>query len=176
MKMDIRYPIGRGELKEEITPERRREWIKDIEEAPAHLRAAVQGLTEEQLDIPYREGGWTPRQLVHHLCDANINSYVRFKLATTEEEPTVKVWDETRWAQLLDARTAPIEVSLSLLDQLHVRWVTFLRSLTETDLARTFHHPVTGVATLERNLHSYSWHCRHHTAQITAFRERKGWD
>ncbi len=174
--MDQRYPIGRGKLEGEITPERRLNWIDDIEEAPALLRAAVEGLTEEQLDTPYREGGWTPRQIVHHLCDANINSYVRFKLAATEEEPTVKVWDETRWAQLLDARTAPVEVSLFLLDQLHIRWVTFLRSLTEADLSRTFRHPTSGVISLAKNLHSYSWHCRHHTSQITELRQRMNWN
>jgi uncharacterized damage-inducible protein DinB len=174
--MDLRYPIGRGELEGEITPERRQEWIKDIEEAPALLRAAVEGLTEEQLDTPYREGGWTPRQLVHHLCDSNINNYVRFKLAATEEEPTVKVWDQTLWAELVDARTAPVEVSLSLLDSLHIRWVTFLRSLREADYTRTFNHPESGVVTLERNLHGYSWHCRHHTAQITGLRQRMRWN
>ena len=174
--MDIRYPIGRGVLEGEITPERRQEWIKVIEDAPANLRAAVEGLTEVQLDTPYRKGGWSPRQIVHHICDANINSYVKFKLAATEDEPTVKFWDETSWAQLLDARTAPVEVSLSLLDSLHVRWVTFLRSLTEADLARRFHHPTSGVVTIERNIHGYSWHCRHHTAQITGLRERMAWD
>jgi len=174
--MDQRYPIGRGKLEGDITPERRLKWIDDIEEAPALLRAAVRGLTEEQLDTPYREGGWTPRQIVHHLCDANINSYVRFKLAATEEDPTVKVWDETRWAQLLDARTAPVEVSLILLVQLHIRWVMFLRSLTEADLSRAFRHPAAGVVTLAKNLHSYSWHCRHHTSQITGLRQRMEWD
>ena len=174
--MDQRYPIGRGKLEGEITPERRQKWIDDIEEAPALLRATVEGLTEEQLDTPYREGGWTPRQIVHHLCDANINSYVRFKLTATEEEPTVKVWDETGWAQLLDARTAPVEVSLALLYHLHIRWIIFLRRLTEVDLSRTFHHPMSGVVSMAKNLHSYSWHCRHHTAQITGLRERKGWD
>ena len=174
--MDLRYPIGRGELKGEITPERRQEWINDIEEAPGLLRAAVEGLREEQLDTPYREGGWTPRQLVHHLCDSNINNYVRFKLAVTEEEPTIKVWDQTLWAELVDARTAPVEVSLSLLDSLHIRWVTFLRSLREADYARTFNHPESGVVTLERNLHGYSWHCRHHTAQITGLRQRMRWN
>ena len=176
MKMDVRYPIGRGDLEGEITPERRREWINDIEEAPVLLRTAVEGLTEEQLDTPYREGGWTLRQIVHHLCDANINSYVRFKLAATEEEPTVKVWDQTRWAELAEARTSPVEVSFSLLDQLHLRWVTFLRSLTDAEYARTFHHPEAGVVTLVKNLHSYSWHCRHHTAQITGLRQRMRWN
>jgi len=174
--MDQRYPIGRGKLVGEITPERKLKWIDDIEEAPTLLRVAVEGLTEEQLDTPYREGGWTPRQIVHHLCDANINSYVRFKLAATEEEPTVKVWDERRWSQLLDARTAPVVVSLALLDNLNIRWNTFLRSLTEADLSRAFHHPTAGVVTLAKNLHSYSWHCRHHTAQITGLRQRMAWN
>ncbi len=174
--MDIRYPIGRGELEGEITPERRRDWIGDIEDAPRLLREAVEGLSEERLGTPYRDGGWTVRQIVHHLCDSNVNSYVRFKLAVTEEEPTVKVWDQTSWAELLDARTAPVEASLRLLESLHLRWVMFLRSLGEAELRRRFHHPESGVVTVEENLWGYSWHCRHHTAQITALRERKGWE
>ena len=144
--MDIRYPIGRPNLEGKISPERRQRWIKDIEDAPVLLQAAVKDLTDEQLDTPYRERVWTPRQIVHHLCDANINSYVRFKLAVTEEEPTVKVWDETSWAQLLDARTAPVEVSLYLLENLHLRWVMFLRSITEADFSRSFRQPDSGLS------------------------------
>ena len=173
--MDIRYPIGRPRMDVEVTPESRERWLRDIEEAPALLRASVEGLTEEQLDTPYLEGGWTPRQIVHHICDANINSYVRFKLAATEEEPEVKAWDQTSWSQLLEARTSPVEASLTLLDQLHLRWVTFLRSLTEADLSRTFRHSTAGVVTLDENLYNYSWHCRHHTAQITGLRKRMAW-
>ena len=173
--MGLRYPIGRGELEGEITPDWRREWIADIEDAPSLLRVAVEGLSEEQLDTPYREGGWTVRQIVHHLCDSNVNSYIRFKLAVTEEEPTVKTWDQTRWAELVDGRTAPVEVSLDLLGSLHMRWVMFLRSLSEPDFHQRFHHSESGIVTVEENIWGYSWHCRHHTAQITGLRERMGW-
>ncbi|MCW4049968.1 MAG: putative metal-dependent hydrolase [Candidatus Bathyarchaeota archaeon] len=173
--MDIRYPIGRGELEGEMTPQRRKSWIKDIEDAPKLLRAAVENLSEAQLDTPYRDGGWTVRQIVHHLCDSNINSYIRFKLAATEDEPTVKVWEQSEWAELIDARTAPVELSLALLDSLHVRWVMFLRSLSDVDMKRTFIHPESGVVTIEENIGGYSWHCRHHTAQITGLRVRMCW-
>ncbi len=173
--MDIRYPIGRGELEGEITPERRGEWIKDLEDAPRLLRETVEGLSEEQLDTPYREGGWTPRQIVHHLCDSNINSYIRFKLALTEDTPTIKTWDQTKWAELVDGRAAPVEVSLGLLDALHRRWVMFLRSLGEADFKKGFVHPDAGEVSVEENIWNYSWHCRHHTAQITSLRKRMGW-
>lgn len=171
---NIIYPIGRGELEEEITPERRDSWIKDLEDAPGLLRAAVKGLTEAQLDIPYREGGWTLRQIVHHIADSNINSYVRFKLAVTEEHPTIKTWEQSDWAVLHDAITTPVDVSLNLLDNLHHRWVVFLRSLGEEEMTRTFVHPEGGVVSVEENIWNYSWHTRHHTSQITTARERKG--
>ena len=162
-------------LEGEITPERLETWIRDIEEAPRLLRVAVEGLSDEQLDTPYRDGGWTPRQIVHHLCDSNINSYVRFKLAVTEDEPTIKPWDQTRWAELIDGRTAPVEVSLSLLEALHSRWVMFLHSLGESDFKKCFLHPDAGAVSVEENIWNYSWHCRHHTAQIVNLRERMGW-
>lgn len=173
--MDIRYPIGRGELEVEITPERIEKWIKDLEEAPRLLRMAVEGLSEEQLDTPYRDEGWTPRQIVHHLCDSNINSYIRFKLAMTEDEPTIKTWDQTKWAEFVDGMSAPVEVSLRLLDALHIRWMMFLRSLSGADFKRCFVHPDAGVVSVEENIWNYSWHCRHHTAQIMGLRERMGW-
>lgn len=173
--LDIRYPIGHGELEGKTTPERRQEWIKDLEDAPGNLRKAVSGLSEEQLDTPYREGGWTVRQIVHHLCDSNINSYVRFKLAVTEDSPVIKTWEQTHWAELEDAMTAPVEVSLTLLEALHIRWVMFLRSLKEEDFALSFTHPESGLVSVEENIWNYSWHSRHHTAQITGLRNRKDW-
>lgn len=173
--MDIRYPIGLGKLTGEITQERRLEWIKDIEEAPIRLRIAVEGLSNDQLDTPYRPGGWTIRQIVHHICDSNINSYIRFKMALTEDIPVIKLWDQESWANLIDARTAPVNVSLDLLDSLHIRWVMFLRSLSDMDFSCTFTHPESGIVSIERNIWNYSWHNRHHTAQITSLRERMGW-
>ena len=173
--MDIIYPIGKGELEGEITPERRIKWIKDLEDAPKLLREAVEGLDDEQLDTPYREGGWTIRQIVHHLTDSNINSYVRFKLVATENQPTIKTWEQSDWAVLEDAVSMPVDVSLSLLDSLHQRWVVFLKSLTEEDMKKKFVHPEAGLLTVEENIWNYSWHSRHHTAQITASRDRKGW-
>ena len=174
--MDVRYPIGRGELTDEITPERRLEWIKDLEETPMRLRAAVENLSDEQLDTPYRPGGWTVRQIVHHICDSNLNSYIRFKMALTENQPVIKLWDQESWAELTDARLAPVTVSLNLLDSLHIRWVMFLRSLTDIDFTRTFTHPESGIISVERNIWSYSWHSRHHTAQITNLRQKMGWN
>jgi len=139
------------------------------------LRAAVEGLNSEQLDTPYRPGGWTVRQVVHHLADSNINSYVRFKLAVTEDKPTVKTVDQDRWADLNDSREASVEVSLKILESLHLRWVLFLRSLSEDEFKLTFIHPDSGVISLEANLGIYSWHCRHHTAHITSLRQRMQW-
>ncbi len=172
---DLRYPIGKAQLEGEITGERRRKWIDEIEEAPANLRAAVAGLSPEQLDTPYRPGGWTVRQVIHHVPDSHLNSYVRFRLALTEVEPTIKPYQEDRWAELTDARSAPIEVSLHLLESLHRRWVLLLRSLAPGDLARTYRHPEMGVRTLDQTLGIYAWHGRHHVAHITSLRERQRW-
>ena len=173
--MDIIYPIGKGELEGAITSEKRDGWIKDLEDTPKLLREAVEGLSDKQLDTNYRDGGWTIRQIVHHLTDSNINSYVRFKLAVTEDQPTIKTWEQSVWAVLKDATSMPVSVSLNLLDGLHQRWVFFLKSLTEVDMKKTFIHPEGGVMTVEENIWNYSWHSRHHIAQITATRERKGW-
>jgi hypothetical protein len=172
---DLRYPIGKFSVEGEITPARREEWIAEIAAAPTHLRQALSGLSGDQLATPYRPGGWTLRQLAHHVPDSHMNSYVRFRLALTEEEPTIKPYAEDRWAELDDARTAPIELSLALLDSLHARWLLLLRSLTETDWKRTFRHPELGTMTLERNLALYAWHGRHHVAHVTSLRERQGW-
>ena len=173
--MDLRYPIGRFQYKSENTEEQRREFIDRIEKTPGRLRAAVADLNQQQLDTAYRPGGWTVRQLVHHVADSHIHSFTRFRLALTEDRPAIKGYDQDRWAELPDARTAPVEVSLSLLESLHRRWVLLLRSLTAADFARTFVHSELGPVTLDGNLALYAWHGDHHTAHITALRTRMGW-
>jgi DinB superfamily len=173
--MDLRYPIGPFAFEGPLTDGQRQRFIDQIAEAPAKLCAAVEGLSPQQLDTPYRPGGWTVRQVVHHLPDSHLNSYVRFKLALTEEGPTIKPYYEDRWAELEDARHAPLNISLTLLESLHRRWVMLLRSLAEKDFARTFLHPELGVMSLEKNLSLYAWHGRHHVAHIMSLRERSGW-
>jgi hypothetical protein len=175
METDLRYPIGKFERAENLTEAQRREFIDAIAETPARLGAAVAGLTPVQLDTPYRPGGWTVRQVVHHVPDSHLNSYVRFKLALTEDEPTIKPYDEGRWAELADVQATPIETSLALLENLHKRWVILLRSLGTADWMRKFRHPERGVVTLEQTLGLYAWHGRHHVAHITSLRERNGW-
>src|SRR5581483_5374646 len=170
MEEDLRYPIGKFSVEGEITAARRAEWIEEIAAAPEQMRAALSGLTGDQLETPYRPGGWTLRQLAHHVPDSHMNSYVRFRLALTEDQPTIKPYAEDRWAELSDARTAPVETSLALLDSLHSRWTLLLRSLTDADWIRTFRHPEIGLMTLERNLALYAWHGRHHVAHITRLR------
>jgi uncharacterized damage-inducible protein DinB len=167
-------PAGVFAPEENYGPQRRDEFIALIETAPAALRNALAGLSEGQLDTPYRN--WTIRQIVHHLADSHVNSYIRFKWALTEELPTIKAYDEGRWAALEDSRTGDIRASLTLLEGLHARWVQLLRSLTEGQLARSFLHPETGqTVSLSAALCYYAWHCRHHTAQITWLREQRGW-
>ena len=173
--MDLRYPIGEFKFEAPLADDDRRACIERIAEAPARMRAAVAGLNEEQLDTPYRPEGWTVRQVVHHVPESHLNSYTRFKLAITEDEPTIKPYFEDRWAKLDDARQAPIALSLDLLEALHGRWVWFLRSLKPEDWKRTFRHPELGVVTLDKNIALYSWHGQHHVAQITSLRERMGW-
>jgi uncharacterized damage-inducible protein DinB len=172
--MDLRYSIGCFEWRGENSEDDRRRYLDEIEQMPAHLRAAVAGLSEEQLDTPYRPGGWTVRQVVHHVPDSHVNSYARFRLALTEDEPTIKPYDESRWAELTDARTAPIEVSLAFLESLHRRWVLLLR-LSPADFARRFRHPELGAVSLDRYLALYAWHGRHHVAHVLSLRERMGW-
>lgn len=172
---DPRYPIGKFTYNGTPTDEQQQNFLADIAATPANLRAAVKGLSETQLDTPYREGGWTVRQVVHHVPDSHLNSYVRFKLALTEDEPTIKTYAEDRWAELADTKATPIEVSLTLLDSLHDRWVRLLRSLKPEDWKRTFRHPDLGPMTLEKTLALYAWHGKHHVAHITGLRERKGW-
>jgi hypothetical protein len=173
--MDLRYPVGPFEFEGTLSPEQRQVLIDQIAATPEKMRAAVAGLAEEQLDTPYRPGGWTVRQVVHHVPDSHINSYVRFKLALTEEHPTIRAYDENLWANTDDARTAPVEISLELLEALHRRWVLFLRSFDDKDFARTFHHPELGTVSVDKNVALYAWHGRHHVAHITSLRERNGW-
>src|SRR5229473_1555549 len=172
---DLRYPIGKFTYDGPPTPEKRQELLQHIEQAPGCLCAAVKDLSPQQLDTPYREGGWTVRQVVHHVPDSHLNAYVRFKLALTEDEPTIKPYAEDRWAQLADTQFTPVEVSLAMLDSLHNRWVRLLRSLKPEDWKKTLRHPELGLVSLEKNLALYSWHGRHHVAHITELRKRRGW-
>ena len=174
---DLRYPIGPFRMESEtLTDEQRKAFIAQIAQAPAKLREAVRGLSPEQLDTPYRSGGWTARQVAHHLPDSHLNAYVRFKLALTEEEPMLRTYEEADWAKLADVRETPVEVSLDLLDALHQRWVVLLRSLSEKDFARTARHPGWGRISVDWLLAQYAWHGRHHVAHITSLRERMGWN
>ena len=174
--MDLQYPVRRFEFPREVSRQDCERFIQEIAETPANLRAAVTGLSSEQLDTPYRPDGWTVRQVVHHVPDSHMNSYIRFRLALTEDEPTIKPYDQNQWAELTDSRTAPIETSLALLESLHERWILLLRSLSPSDLRRQFRHPELGVVSLEKNLALYAWHGRHHVAHITSLRERMGWN
>jgi hypothetical protein len=174
MEADLRYPIGKPERPDHLTEEQRHGFLQAIAETPARLRAAVAGLSQEQLDSPYRPGGWTVRQLVHHLPDSHMNAYMRFKLALTENDPTIKPYLEAAWADLPDSK-GPIEPSLALLESLHQRWIALMGSLAPSDWAKKFNHPENGPNTLDRSLAIYGWHGRHHVAHITALRERNGW-
>jgi hypothetical protein len=173
--MDIRYPIGKFTWSGSQTPEERNHRIGEIAATPNRMRKAVAGLTAAQLDTPYRDGGWTVRQVVHHVPDSHMNSYIRFKFALTEHEPTIKPYDEAQWAELIDGRTAPVEPSLNLLEGLHDRWAMLLRSLSAEDVKRRFHHPELGVVTIDQYIALYAWHGAHHIGHITALRERNGW-
>jgi uncharacterized damage-inducible protein DinB len=172
---DERYPVGKFQRQEKLTAAERRTLIDQIVAAPARMREAVSGLNEKQLATPYREGGWTVRQVVHHVPDSHLNAYIRFKLALTEETPTIKPYDQARWAELADARETPVETSLQLLESLHDRWVRLLRSMSAADFSRNLMHPESGAMSLDSVLALYGWHGRHHTAHITSLRERKGW-
>ncbi len=169
---DLRFPIGKFHYDGSMTNDQKQAFLNEVAQTPANLRAAVKGLSEAQLDTPYRPEGWTVRQVVHHLPDSHMNSYVRFKLALTEDEPTIKPYAEDRWAELADSKTTPIEVSLTMLDSLHDRWVRLLRSLTPEEWKRTFRHPDLGAMTLEKALALYAWHGRHHVAHVTELRKR----
>jgi hypothetical protein len=173
----LRYPIGRApEMDAPATAEQRARWIATVRLLPARVRALVHGFTPEQWRTPYRPGGWTVQQLVHHLPDSHLNAYTRFKLALTEDGPTIRPYDEARWAELPDSRRTPPEVSLRLLEALHERWVVLLRALPEEAFTRTMRHPEHGRRfTLEQVLAQYAWHGEHHLAHVRALREREGW-
>jgi len=172
---DRRYPVGRFSPPESTLPAIRSAHIQTLRELPARLQSAVAGLNEAQLDTPYREGGWTVRQVVHHVADSHANSYVRFKLALTEDWPTIKPYDEAAWASLADSRRMPIDSSLALIAALHTRWVVLLESLSGEDFLRGYNHPESGRQNLATALAIYEWHSRHHTAHITGLRARQGW-
>jgi uncharacterized damage-inducible protein DinB len=175
MEADLRYPIGEFEFVSTLTADERRAATDAIAEVPVRLRAAVANLTPAQLDTPYRPGGWTVHQLVHHIADSHMNAVTRFKLALTEDEPLVKSYDEGRWAELADTKTPPVELSLALLESLHARWVILLRSLGPQQFPRKFRHAGWGTQTVDFLLAQYSWHGKHHVAHITALRRRNGW-
>lgn len=174
MERDLRYPLGTFEFTGEITDSVTAEWIKEIEELPERLREAVKDLNDEQLDTPYRPGGWTVRQVIHHVADSHMNALIRFKLALTEDKPVIKPYEEAKWAELPDY-ALPVEPSLLLIETLHKRWVTVLRELTPADLEKTFIHPESGTVSLGRNIGIYAWHGKHHLAHITSLCTRKGW-
>ncbi|MEM7372843.1 MAG: YfiT family bacillithiol transferase [Bacteroidota bacterium] len=174
-RTQLQYPIGKAVLSDTLTPEERVAHITTIEMAPGKIRKAVEGLNSEQLDTPYRPEGWTVRQVVHHMPDSHMNSYVRFRWALTEEDPMIKAYDEKGWAMLPDGLLGPIGVSLRLLDALHARWAALLRNMKEDDFARTLQHPEGRTYTLDKMLGLYAWHCEHHIAHITSLRARNGW-
>lgn len=173
--MDNRYPIGQFKVETEITDDVRNRWINEIIETPRKLRKAVESLTQEQIDTPYRPDGWTVRQVVHHLADSHLNGYIRFKLALTEEKPTIKLFYEDRWATLKDYQIMDVELSLVFMEVLHQRWYTLLISLEPEDFQRTFNNPESGIVSLNTALGLYAWHGRHHIAHITSLCELMNW-
>lgn len=172
--MDPRYPAGEFRVEKNITPEMRAAWIEDVRVLPEIMRAAVAGLSDERLDTPYRAEGWTLRQVVHHVPDSHMTSYLRFKLALTEDRPKIAGYNQEAWANLADSR-GPIEMSLALLDALHVRWVKLLEQLSDEDYARTILHSESGIVRLDVNLSYYAWHGKNHAGHITSLRQRMGW-
>jgi uncharacterized damage-inducible protein DinB len=171
--VDPRYPIGRWAAPD-AAPETAARLVDAIADAPARLRDAVAGLDDAQLDTPYREGGWTVRQLVHHVADSHMNAYVRVKLALTEDAPAIPAYDEAAWARLPDSRL-PVEPSLALVDALHARWAALLRASTPRELDRPYRHPEMGLVPVRTALGIYAWHGAHHTAHVTGLRSRMGW-
>jgi hypothetical protein len=172
---DLRYPVGRFDLKAPLPDAGRAPLIQSLAAVPARMREAVQSLSEAQLDTPYREGGWTVRQVVHHVPESHMNAYVRMKWGLTEDNPMIKTYDEALWSELADARTAPVDVSLALLTALHARWDILLRSMSDADYLRTIRHPEWGQINLNTMLQLYEWHGRHHVAHVRHLRERLGW-
>ena len=173
--IDQRYPIGKFVYEKNVDNSRREIFISDIEFTPIKLKEAIDGLSEKQLDTQYREGGWTVRQVVHHLPDSHINAFVRFKLALTEDNPTVKTYNEKKWAELKDYSQTPIDVSLNLLNAIHKRWIILIKSMEQEDFKRTYYHPDSGKVELDWVLAQYAWHGKHHVAHITSLRKRNGW-
>ncbi len=171
---DLRYPIGRYAPPDAYTPEWRDQRLSELAAAPAAFRAAVNGLTDAQLDTPYRPGGWTVRQVAHHVPDSHLNAYIRLKWALTEDRPVIKAYDEVSWAELGDTRLTPVEVSLTLLESVQDRFVRLLRSLSDDMFSRVYLHPETGEHQINHLVGLYAWHGRHHTAHITSLREREG--
>ena len=179
MTEDLRYPLGKFEWvppeNEEQMARRRAHYIDVLAKLPGTFESALKGLTTEQLDTPYRPGGWTVRQLAHHVPDSHANAYIRFKLALTEYEPSIKTYKEDMWARLADTAQTPVEVSLQMLSTIHTRWVAILQAMDSSDFARTLRHPEIGVLDLNRMLALYAWHSAHHTAHVTSLRKRMGW-
>jgi hypothetical protein len=173
--VDLSYPTGRFQRPAKLDADTRARAIDTITATPSRLRQAVRGLTEQQLDTPYRPGGWTVRQVVHHVPDSHLNAYCRFKLALTEDEPTIKPYEEALWAKLPDVATVPIETSLTLLDVVHERWIAILRGMKPSDFERTLIHPESGRQNLDQVLAMYAWHGPHHIAHVTRLRDRMGW-
>jgi uncharacterized damage-inducible protein DinB len=173
--LDLRYPTGRFQRPAQLDADARTRAIEIVTATPGRLRDAIRGLTEAQLDTPYRPEGWTVRQVAHHVPDSHLNAYVRFKLALTENEPTIKPYEENLWAELADVKAVPVETSLTLLEAVHERWVAILRAMTPADFERRLVHPESGVQRLDQVLALYAWHGPHHIAQITSLRERMGW-
>jgi uncharacterized damage-inducible protein DinB len=171
----LRYPLGRFSFDAEAAAANRAQAIEEIAALAGQLELALKDLNDAQLDTPYRPEGWTVRQLVHHVADSHMNAYIRFRWALTENEPTIKAYDEKGWAELHDARSEPVSVSVALLDALHTRWTALLGSLWAEDFQRKLIHPENGPGTLERYVALYAWHGKHHVAHITALRERMGW-
>ena len=172
----LKYPVGKFAWPTTFSKELHSEWIKTIEELPAKLRKEVAGMSNEQLDTPYRPDGWTVRQVVHHMADSHMNAFTRLKLTLTEDRPVIKPYAEALWANMPDSVCAPIELSLNLLDGLHQRWVITLNATKEEDFERIFIHPQHNREfKLKENLALYAWHCRHHLAHITALKARMGW-
>jgi len=174
-EIDPRYPIGKFKRPDAISPQDRTTAIAALAAMPGRLRNAVQGLDREQLDTPYRDGGWTVRQTVHHYADSHMNAFIRVRLALTEDWPTIKPYDEKAWAVLRDSTGAPVGWSLDLIESLHARWVMMLDSLTDEQWTRGVNHPENGPMTIEYATLVYAWHSKHHVAHITRLRELKGW-
>jgi hypothetical protein len=172
---DLRFPVGAFVFDKASSPDKRAAWIRRIADAPALMRSAIDGLNARQIETPYRPGGWTVRQVVHHVPDSHLNAYCRCKFALTEVNPTIKAYDEVAWANIADTARTPPEVSLVLLDALHARWVVLLESMTTADFERPLQHPERGAITLDWMLQLYAWHGRHHAAHVTELRKREGW-